>query len=158
LMDLGATVCSRRRPACERCPLAADCVARAAGTPERYPVKTRRLKRSRRRHALLWLRRGQRHFLVQRPERGVWAGLWSLPEYDDAPALEAAVQAWPGEGEWLPVIEHTLTHFDWTLQPLRWTLPARARLPADLPDGRWLLLTEALAMGLSAPVRKLLGG
>jgi A/G-specific adenine glycosylase len=158
LMDLGATVCSRRQPACERCPLAADCVARAAGTCERYPVKTRRLKRSRRSHALLCLRRGHRHFLVQRPERGVWAGLWSLPEYADAAALEAAVQAWPGEGEWLPVVEHALTHFDWALQPLRWTLPARARLPEDLPEGRWLLLDEALAMGLPAPVRKLLGG
>ena len=158
LMDLGATVCSRRQPACERCPLAAHCVARAAGTPERYPVKTRRLKRSRRSHALLCLRRGPRHFLVQRPERGVWASLWSLPEYDDAEALEAVVQAWPGEGEWLPAVEHALTHFDWTLQPLLWTLPPRARLPAELPDGRWLLLDEALAMGLPAPVRKLLGG
>jgi len=158
LMDLGATVCSRRRPACDRCPLAAGCVARAAGTPERYPVKTRRLKRSRRSHALLCLQRGPRHFLVQRPERGVWAGLWSLPEYEDAATLEAAVQAWPGEGEWLPAVEHALTHFDWTLQPLRWTLPPRARLPAELPDGRWLLLDEALAMGLPAPVRKLLSG
>ncbi|MDO9093854.1 MAG: A/G-specific adenine glycosylase [Rubrivivax sp.] len=158
LMDLGATVCSRRRPACERCPLAMQCVANAAGTPELFPVKTRRLKRSRRSNTLLCLQRGQRHFLVQRPERGVWAGLWSLPEYHDVVALEAAVQAWPGEGEWLPVVEHALTHFDWTLQPLRWTLPARARLPGDLPDGRWLLLDEALAMGLPAPVRKLLGG
>ncbi len=158
LMDLGATVCSRRRPACERCPLAADCVAHAAGTPERYPVKTRRLKRSRRSHALLCLQRGQRHLLVQRPARGVWAGLWSLPEYVDTAALEAAVQAWPGQGEWLPVVEHALTHFDWTLRPLRWTLPARARMPVDLPEGRWVLLEEALAMGLPAPVRKLLGG
>lgn len=158
LMDLGATLCSRRRPACDRCPLAAGCAARAAGTTERYPVKTRRLERSRRSHALLCLRRGARHFLVQRPGQGVWAGLWSLPEFEDAAALEAIVQAWPGEGEWLPVVAHALTHFDWTLRPLRWTLPARARLPEDLPEGRWLLLDEALAMGLPAPVRKLLGG
>ncbi|MDP2007852.1 MAG: A/G-specific adenine glycosylase [Rubrivivax sp.] len=158
LMDLGATVCSRGKPACERCPLANDCVARAAGTQGLHPVKTRRLKRSRRSNALLCLRRGAEHFLVQRPERGVWAGLWSLPEYGDAAVLEVAVSAWPGEGEWLPAVEHALTHFDWTLRPLRWNLPPHAGLPADLPDGRWLRLDEALAMGLPAPVRKLLAG
>lgn len=156
LMDLGASVCSRRKPACERCPLATTCVARAAGMQESYPVKTRRLKRGRRSHALLWLRQGQRLLLVQRPETGVWAGLWSLPEFTDAAALEVLTQAWPGAGEWLPNIEHALTHFDWLLQPLAWTLPARAKPPADLPPGRWVSVEEALAMGLPAPVRRLL--
>jgi len=158
LMDLGATVCSRRKPACERCPLAGDCTARAAGTAEAFPVKTRRLKRGRRSNALLCLRRGAQHFLVQRPDRGVWAGLWSLPEYETPAALEAAVTAWPGEGKWLPAFEHALTHFDWQLQPLRWRLPPRAQPPAGLPEGRWMPLDEALAMGLPAPVRKLLAG
>jgi A/G-specific adenine glycosylase len=51
LMDLGATVCLARRPLCAACPLAGDCVARHDGTPEAYPVKTRKLKRGRRRHA-----------------------------------------------------------------------------------------------------------
>ncbi|MBA4176641.1 MAG: A/G-specific adenine glycosylase [Leptothrix sp. (in: Bacteria)] len=156
LMDLGATVCSRRKPDCLRCPLAPRCVARADGTAERYPVKTRRLARGRRCHVLLWLRRGDRHFLVRRAEQGVWAGLWSLPEHEDPAAVEAVVKGWPGEGRWLPTIEHALTHFDWTLQPLQWTLPARARPPADLPPGRWARREEALALGLPAPVRVLL--
>ena len=115
LMDLGATLCLARRPQCERCPLASLCVARAEGSPERYPVKTRKLKRGRRRHALLWLERGDSIWLEQRPATGVWAGLWSLPEHASADALEAFVQGWPGRGEWLPPIEHALTHFDWTL-------------------------------------------
>ena len=156
LMDLGATVCSLRQPACLLCPLAAMCVAHAAGTPERFPVKTRRLKRGRRQHALLWLRRGERLLLVQRPQQGVWAGLWSLPEFESAETLAAMTATWPGAGEWLPPIEHALTHFDWLLQPLVWTLPARARLPAALPEGRWVSEEEALAMGLPAPVRRLL--
>jgi A/G-specific adenine glycosylase len=156
LMDLGATVCSTRSPACLLCPLQARCVAKAAGTPERFPVKTKKLKRSRRSHALLWLRQGGRLWLVQRPERGVWAGLWSLPEFEDAAALQALLAAAPGEGEWLPAIEHALTHFDWTLQPHVWTLPPAAALPAGLPPGRWVTEEEALAMGLPAPVRKLL--
>jgi A/G-specific adenine glycosylase len=162
LMDLGATLCSLRQPQCERCPLADLCVARREGRPEAYPVKTRKLKRTRRRHALLWLAQGESLWLVRRPDSGVWAGLWSLPEFDQSDALQALLKGWPGKAEPLPVIEHALTHFDWTLQPLRWTLPAR--LPARqrealtllLPAGRWVARTDALQLGLPAPVRKLL--
>ena len=156
LMDLGATVCSVRKPACERCPLAPRCVANAAGAQERYPVKTRRTQRGTRNNALLWLRRGAELLLVQRPERGVWAGLWSLPEFDTPAALSEAVHAWPGHGEWLPSFQHALTHFEWTLHPLQWTWPVGTTLPADLPEGRWVGVGAALAMGLPAPVRRLL--
>ena len=160
LMDLGATVCNARQPACLLCPLAGLCVAHAAGTPERFPVKTKRLKRGRRQHALLWLRQGQRLLLQRRPEKGVWAGLWSLPEFDSAQVLQERVASWPGQGAWLPTIQHALTHFDWSLQPLVWTLPAKATLPAALGEtvsqGRWVSEEEALAMGLPAPIRRLL--
>jgi A/G-specific adenine glycosylase len=161
LMDLGATVCLARRPACPRCPLAADCVAQAQGAPERFPVKTRKLRRSTRSNALLWLEQGPMLWLVQRPEQGVWAGLWSLPELDDALSLEAATAGWPGQGEWLPPFKHVLTHVDWTLQVLRWRRPPGVADPsADvLPSaqpGRWFSFEEALAMGLPAPIRKLI--
>ena len=159
LMDLGSGVCLVRRPACEQCPLAEVCVAKAEGAPERYPVKTKKLKRGRRHHALLWLERGDRLWLTQRPANGVWAALWSLPEYDSAEALQALTAAWPGQGEWLPKIEHALTHFDWTLQPLRWGLPSKSgvsAVEANLPPGRWVTRDEALAMGIPAPVRRLL--
>jgi A/G-specific adenine glycosylase len=166
LMDLGATVCTRRAPRCAACPLAAACVARAEGRPGHYPVRSRRSRRGRRSHALLWLRRGSRVWLVQRPARGVWAGLWSLPEFDGADALAALAADWPGRGEWLAPVAHALTHFDWQLQPLRHTLPARlsaARLAqveqalqAAAGAGRWVDQAEALALGLPAPVRRLL--
>jgi A/G-specific adenine glycosylase len=162
LMDLGATLCSVRQPACERCPLATLCVARREGRPEAYPVKTRRLKRGARAHAWLWLAQADRLWLVQRPERGVWAGLWSLPEFDTPEALQQLLQGWPGRGTTLPTIEHALTHFDWTLLPLRWQLPSHlsarrlAELMAQLPPGRWVSLEQALQMGLPAPLRKLL--
>jgi A/G-specific adenine glycosylase len=158
LMDLGATVCTLKQPSCLLCPLAADCVARQQGQPQRYPVKTRKLRRGRRLHALLWLARGGQLWLQQRPEQGVWAGLWSLPEFESMNALLALAEAWPGTGEPLPPVEHALTHFDWTLQPLRWTLPPRSRLKpeAALGPGRWVSLDEALALGLPAPIRRLL--
>ena len=157
LMDLGATLCTIRRPACERCPLHRDCVARASGEPQRYPVKTRRLKRGRRENALLLLQHCQRIWFVQRPDSGVWGGLWTLPEYPSVSALEALSAHWPGQGQWLTTVQHALTHFDWTLHPLRWqwgTGPAPK--PGQLPAGRWVALDEALALGLPAPVRRLL--
>jgi len=162
LMDLGATLCTARSPACERCPLARLCVAHAEGRPEAYPVKARRSQRGVRAHALLWLVHRDRLWLTQRPPRGVWAGLWSLPEFGTPTTLHALLSGWPGQAEALPVIQHALTHFDWTLQPLRWLLPARlcARqrqaFEAQLPPGRWVARDQALQMALPAPVRKLL--
>ncbi|MDP3226154.1 MAG: NUDIX domain-containing protein, partial [Rubrivivax sp.] len=92
-------------------------------------------------------------------ETGVWAGLWTLPDYPSVTALEALTEPWPGQGEWLPTVQHTLTHFDWTLHPLRWQWgPGAAPQPPVLPPGRWCTLDEALALGLPAPVRRLLAG
>lgn len=162
LMDLGASLCSLRKPACEACPLGRLCVARAQGRPEAYPVKTRKLKRGARAHALLWLDWRDSVWLVQRPQTGVWAGLWSLPEFDTDEALWSLAADWPGEGRALPVVQHTLTHFDWTLQPCLWPLPhalgatTRRAVEAALPAGRWVPRAEALAMGLPAPIRRLL--
>ncbi|HEX6706234.1 MAG TPA: A/G-specific adenine glycosylase [Albitalea sp.] len=162
LMDLGATVCLARSPHCLLCPVRVDCVAARDSTQERYPVKTRKLKRGRREHVWLWLQWRDELWLAQRPDSGVWAGLWSLPEFESDAAFEAASREWPGEGEALASFTHVLTHLDWTLHPLRWRLPDRtsaARIQAitdGLATGGWFGLDEALAMGLPAPLRKLL--
>jgi A/G-specific adenine glycosylase len=162
LMDLGATLCSQRSPSCLLCPVHAQCLAAKAGTQSRYPVKTRKLKRGTREHVWLYLQWRDRLWLVQRPETGVWAGLWSLPEFDSHAALAAACAAWPGHGDALPSFTHTLTHLDWTLHPVRWRLPARttesavARITGAWPEGQWFSLEDALAAGLPAPLRKLL--
>ena len=162
LMDLGATLCSARRPRCTECPLQAICVAHRDGEPERYPVKTRTTRRTQRSNALLWLGQADQVWLVQRPATGVWAGLWTLPLFDTADDVAALAAGWPGHGAALAPIKHALTHFDWLLQPWRQQLPARlsaarrAALEAALPAGRWFTSAQALALGLPAPVRKLL--
>jgi A/G-specific adenine glycosylase len=162
LMDLGATVCLARAPQCLLCPVQPHCAARRAGTQEQFPIKTRKLKRGRRDNAWLWLSRGDKLWLCQRPDKGVWAGLWSLPEFESPQALEQLSAEWPGSGVVLPSFTHVLTHLDWTLHPLRWSLPARiakkelAAITVALPAGDWFTLEEALTMGLPAPLRKLL--
>jgi A/G-specific adenine glycosylase len=163
LMDLGSGICTRRAPRCGDCPVAADCVSHAQGDPMRYPVRSRRLKRGRRANALLMVCHGDSTWLVQRPDTGVWSGLWSLPEFDDVAQAQAAAEPWPASVEWLPSFRHALTHFDWELTPLRCVLPADiavtdlAAVEAALPDGRWWPRERALGLGLPSPIRRLLG-
>ena len=162
LMDLGATICTTRSPQCLLCPVQVDCVAQRKGTVEHYPVKTRKLKRSRREHVWLWLQWRDQIWLTQRPDSGVWSGLWSLPEFDSGEAFDALAVQWPGEGESLPSFTHVLTHLDWRLHPIRWVLPAGTAsakvkaVTASWPSGRWFTLDEALSAGVPAPLRKLL--
>ena len=99
---------------------------------------------------------------MQRPDSGVWAGLWSLPEFDSVEGFDTASSSWPGTAEPLPSFTHVLTHLDWTLHPRRWTLPPRTAAKAleaivsAWPSGRWFDVDDALAAGLPAPLRKLL--
>ncbi|MDP3822140.1 MAG: A/G-specific adenine glycosylase [Burkholderiales bacterium] len=162
LMDLGATLCLQRSPSCLLCPVQSLCVAARTQTQQRFPVKTRKLKRGTREHVWLWLHWRDQIWLVQRPPTGVWAEMWSLPEFDSRAAFDMASEAWPGEAQELPSFKHTLTHLDWTLHPLRWTLPERtsatrvAEIVSTWPSGRWFTQEAALAAGLPAPLRKLL--
>jgi A/G-specific adenine glycosylase len=159
LMDLGATVCAARRPACGRCPLAGDCQAHALGTPERFPIKSHRRDRGERMNSWLWVQQRHEMLLTRRPAPGVWAGLWSLPEYPSITALDELTRHWPGRGQWLAPIRHALTHFEWTLHTLAWELPADSPVPPvlqALDPGCWVSADRARSMGLPAPLKKLL--
>ena len=165
LMDLGATVCTLRKPNCAACPWLELCEARRQGTPEAYPVKTRKLKRSRRESWWLWLEHQGAVWVVQRPSKGVWAGLWTLPLFDDEAALLAAVQllALPMP-EPQPPIDHVLTHLDWRLNPRRLVCsqaPSSLALALSCSEGseglgRWVALSALASIGLPAPLRRLL--
>jgi A/G-specific adenine glycosylase len=160
LMDLGATVCTRSRPACDACPVRALCRARAQGDPANYPVKSRRTAR---RHESWWLAlivRGEGErcevWLRRRPAPGIWAGLQCVPVGASATEALAGV---PLEGvrvQDLPPVIHALTHRELRLQPLLVRVPATARALAI--DGRWHALRDLDGVGLPAPVRQLLAG
>lgn len=154
LMDLGATVCTSRKPNCAACPVSSDCVALAVGRVDELPNKTRRLKRHRRESWLALLRHGRSIWLVRRPDKGVWGGLWCFPVFDDEAALGefmAGVQAEADPSA--PPLRHALTHFDWMLWPVMGRLSRRRKPSAD---GAWFELDEALRLGLPQPVRQLL--
>ena len=154
VMDLGATVCTPKKPNCAQCPVASACVAKAQSQPERYPVKTRKLKRT---AEQLWLLQAQTKtgdvWLTQRPQSGVWAGLFCLPVFESLDALQAAL---PSHTRSLlveePVFKHVLTHKDLYLHPVRLLL----QRPHALGEGKWVAVADWPALGLPAPVRKLL--
>ncbi len=153
LMDLGATVCLPRKPSCMICPVDKRCVGLREGAPERYPVKTRKLKRSAQSLWLLLARDAQgRVWLEKRPAKGIWAGLHCLPVFDSRDDLLAALpSAAQGSVKDLPAFVHVLTHKDLHMHPLL--------LEGGQPSGegaRWVEAQEWSRLGLPAPVRKLL--
>lgn len=159
LMDLGATVCVPRQPLCLLCPVEDVCEARAQGKPEAYPVKTKTLKRSSESWWLMMLRDAKGRVLLQRrPDRGIWAGLYSVPVFADRAAMDAAASQHAG-ASWqdLPVFLHVLTHKDLYLHPVLVQLPVSAQPAGVEQDGvRWALADEWSELGLPTPVRRLL--
>jgi A/G-specific adenine glycosylase len=153
LMDLGATVCTVRDPACTRCPVRSSCAAFAQGEPQRYPIKTRKLRRS---AESLWLLRAQTGagdvWLQKRPRTGIWAGLYCLPVFRSREDLEAALPARCQSQDSASFL-HVLTHKDLHLHPVQ------ARLSTGQPprcEGTWVAAHDWPGLGLPAPIRKLL--
>jgi A/G-specific adenine glycosylase len=164
IMDLGATLCTRSRPQCTACPLHGDCVANrddlTAQLPERKPARALPTRSTV--MLLLRNRRGQL-LLERRPPTGVWAQMWSLPEAADVHAARSRITRDHGLRNGaitlqpLPPFVHTFSHYRLDVTPLALELAASARV-ADHPDRRWLHPAEAAALGLPAPVRKLIEG
>jgi A/G-specific adenine glycosylase len=155
MMDLGATVCLPKKPQCPVCPVSAFCAATRAGDPQRYPVRTRKLKRSSQSIWLLWVTSPQGDvWLAKRPTPGVWAGLHCLPLFDSEDALRGVVPAhWQQHLQADAVFTHVLTHKDLHLHPWQLTLPDQA---LEWDEGRWISAEEWPVLGLPAPIRKLL--
>ena len=155
MMDLGATLCTSKNPQCMQCPVTSDCVANKVGTPENYPVKTKKLKRT---SEQLWLLYAQTRdgdvWMVQRPQSGIWAGLYCLPVFESYDALVAAIkfQNKPDLQD-MPVVKHVLTHKDLYLHPVA----LRMNKQKTLGQGRWVDRQSMGEIGLPAPIRKLVG-
>lgn len=157
LMDLGALVCTRTGADCAACPVRSDCVAhrenRVASLPTPRPKK---ILPERRVQMLLLIDRGEL-MLEKRPSRGIWGGLWSLPEIPaDADCEEHCLVRYGLQvrsRQALAPVCHGFTHFRLHIQPTRAELAPRS---GALPGQIWLPPAEALAAALPAPVRGLL--
>ncbi len=159
LMDLGATICTTRQPRCLLCPVQALCLGLAGGTPEKYPVRTRTLKRSALSLSLLWAQQADGSvWLERRAAPGIWGGLYCFPAFASEEALLARLPARLQTR--LTAIQpfvHVLTHKDLCLSPMLLELSAREAKAATWPgDGAWFAPPAWSDLGLPAPIRKLL--
>jgi A/G-specific adenine glycosylase len=158
IMDLGATVCVRRRPLCPQCPLAADCSARRSGRQHEIPAPRRAATRARRRVYMVVALQGTDEVLLERrPEHGVWGGLWCLPEFASATAAGAFIRdaLRAEQTQTLATLEHGFTHFDLTITPLLVRVAARA-CTAGEPGTLWYNIRNPARIGLPAPITTLL--
>jgi len=155
IMDLGATVCTRRNPRCGECPLAADCAALAAGAQHEYPAPKKPLRRRERRTWMLFARRGDGSVrLLRRPASGVWGGLWCPPEYPSRAQAEGALPAATTVQESAPLL-HAFTHFDLWIHPL-WARAERQLAVAEKGAALWYNAASPPRVGLPKPVAELL--
>jgi A/G-specific adenine glycosylase len=141
LMDLGATICTPRAPACGICPVMDDCRARGRADIERLPVKPPKKAKPQRYGIAWWIERDDAIWLVRRPDKGMLGGMRALPgdPWSDAAPPESGIVH----------VDHGFTHFD-----LRLTLVARETEHAA-GEGEWWPLSALDAAGLPTLYRKL---
>ncbi|MBL6750536.1 MAG: A/G-specific adenine glycosylase [Nevskia sp.] len=160
IMDLGATLCTARKPQCARCPVQDGCAAHRAGRTADFPAARPRRQRPLRQAQLLLVQDAAGRLLLERrPPAGIWGGLWCLPlaqaDEDAAAFLRGAYGLHAQAGEALPTIAHAFTHFDLHLRPLRLHVREPAGLAEQAP-ARWIDLAADALPGLPAPVARLL--
>lgn len=160
IMDLGATCCTRSKPACQRCPLNADCIAFKHNRVNELPAKSTRAATPRPTktwHVVIIQNLAGSHILLdKRPDQGIWGGLYAPPITSSARAANLWVKQWGGPPAQLirrgEPIDHALTHMQLKLCPRYYTLEH----DIDLPSNRWHNLTTPVPGGLPQPIAQLL--
>jgi A/G-specific adenine glycosylase len=161
LMELGATVCTPRKPTCLLCPVARDCAAHAQGDPERFPVAVRKPAAKRVALVAAVVERRGRALLWRRPPDGPYGGLWELPTVEgDAAQLAATIAARTGvraaAGSALGRLRHQLTHRDLRLEVLAFEDRGGRLAKAARADARFCSDADLARLPLSTLAKKAL--
>ncbi|MBR0975203.1 MULTISPECIES: A/G-specific adenine glycosylase [Bradyrhizobium] len=161
LMDLGASICTPKKPACSLCPLNEDCTALAQGTQETFPRKAPKKSGTLRRGAAFVVTRGDELLVRSRPEKGLLGGMTEVPGsdwlagQDDARAKRQA-PALKGLSRWqrkVGVVTHVFTHFPLELVVYRARAEARTRAPEGM---RWVPVATLAGEALPNVMRKVI--
>jgi A/G-specific adenine glycosylase len=158
-MDLGATLCTRSKPSCERCPVGDDCAALRSNSVGDYPGRKQKTAKPLRTTTMILASANGEVYLERRPEAGIWGGLWSLPELDERTVdawCEAVLDSAATRKQPWEILRHSFSHFDLDIQPIVVHLDARAVIVADASARIWYKLDDEPPGGLAAPVKKLI--
>ncbi|MFB0873938.1 MULTISPECIES: A/G-specific adenine glycosylase [unclassified Sphingobium] len=143
MMDLGATICTARNPACGICPLRQDCAAVRTADPAAFPVKAAKKPKPHRIGHGWWMEREGQVWLVRRPGKGLLGGMRALPSSDWSAAPDATP---PAPARWItidPPVAHVFTHFSLALTM------HHAHVEATPPgEGEWWPVDRIDAAGL----------
>ncbi len=159
LMDLGSAVCTRSKPKCTLCPVNKSCKALANDQTKSLPTPKPKKTIPHKETTMLVIRMGNEVLLEKRPQKGIWAGLWSLPETSMTEiASEVAHEKFgltvePDEP--LAIVNHVFTHYKLAItpQPLQVTsTPARKEKAGYV----WMEIGDAICAALPTPVRNIL--
>ncbi|WP_301102187.1 A/G-specific adenine glycosylase [Propionivibrio sp.] len=157
LMDLGSTLCARRKPFCAACPMYAICIARHTGRQAELPMVKAKRVLPERETTLLLLTDGKRVLLERRPPAGIWGGLLTLPECGLAGPAEFALHHGCRllDTHALPPLRHSFTHFRLTIQTLLCQVEVSASLVSEA-GWQWLERAQIETAALPTPIRFLL--
>ena len=157
MMDLGSTVCTRRKPFCHACPMHDPCIARREDRQHELPVARPKKILPERETCFLILTDGKQVLLERRPPAGIWGGLLTLPEGGVAEARAFAQRYGCRllEMQAMKPLKHTFSHFHLHIQTLFCTVEVKARLVAEA-GWQWLDCGEIETAALPAPIRRLL--
>jgi A/G-specific adenine glycosylase len=159
LMDLGASICTPKKPACILCPLTEECAARMRGDQATFPRKAAKKTGALRRGAAFVVTRGNQLLVRTRPEKGLLGGMTEVPTsawltaQDDQTALKQA-PALKGVARWhrkAGVVTHVFTHFPLELVIYSANAPARSRAPEGM---RWVPIATLTDEALPNVMRK----
>lgn len=158
MMDIGAMICTRTQPKCDLCPLRSDCLAAAQQNWADYPGKKPKLSLPVRTRFFLLMQRGEHVWLEQRPPSGLWGGLYCFPQFNDEKELHQWLHKRKINTQRLQLLaafRHTFSHFHLDIVPVQLAMAASG-IAMDAAAGLWYNLTQPPAIGLAAPVERLL--
>ncbi|ABV35830.1 A/G-specific adenine glycosylase [Shewanella sediminis HAW-EB3] len=160
MMDIGASVCSRSKPACSECPVAIDCQAQLSGRQTEYPGKKPKKMTPERNAFMLVLSKGGDTLLEKRPPAGIWGGLWCFPEFSSRQELEVYLVENgldSAEMEDLPGFRHTFSHFHLDITPIYIHVDDwRDNLIMEDKPSLWYNLPNPPKVGLAAATERIL--
>lgn len=154
MMDLGATLCTPRMPACDACPVHAQCKAHAMGTPAAFPVKPAKRPRPTRQGVVWWIEHAGAVALARRPPRGLLGGMLALP--GTAWTIDPPATTPPFPADWQQfqgTVRHGFTHFELVLQVRKARLAARPEALGDVPL-MWVAIADLESAGLPTLYKK----
>lgn len=160
MMDMGATLCTRSKPACADCPVNAGCYAYRERKTDKLPVAKPKKKLPVKENIMLLMTDSAGNVLLQRrPPTGIWGGLWSLPEFSGWAEMEQWIDSWGFvQSPWrvLSQQRHTFSHYhlDYSVACTRGE--NRTNYVMEANNAVWYKASQIATLGLPAPIKRVL--